>query len=94
MTAARPHIHYPVTIKTGQMVELRLDAAANVLVMNDAQYDGWKQGQESKVRGGYATKSPVNLRPPYSGSWHIVVDTKGADIRSACAVVQDVEESN
>lgn len=62
----------------GEVVEVTLDGnAANVRLMDSANYSSFKNGSQHRYFGGHATRSPVRLQIPNSGHWYVVVDFGG-----------------
>jgi hypothetical protein len=71
------HLNNEFDADAGDVAEVTLDRAANVLLMDSSNYDSYKQGRKYRYYGGYATKSPVRLSVPKHGHWHVVVDLGG-----------------
>ena len=71
------HLNYEFDATEGDVAELTLDRAADVLLMDPASYDDYNHGRSFRYYGGYATKSPVSLAVPKKGPWHVVVDLGG-----------------
>lgn len=61
----------------GQVVEVRLSAAANVRLVDSSNYSNYKNGRQHKYYGGYVTRSPYRITVPSSGHWYIVIDLGG-----------------
>jgi hypothetical protein len=71
------HLNYEFDADAGDVVDVTLDRAANVLLIESSNYGGYKQGGTYRYYGGYATKSPVRMAVPRPGHWHVVVDLGG-----------------
>ncbi|MGC8644536.1 MAG: DUF1883 domain-containing protein [Isosphaeraceae bacterium] len=71
------HLNYEFQASEGDVAEVVLDRAANVLLMDDSSYDDYNHGRSFRYHGGYTTKSPVRLAVPKPGHWHLVVDLGG-----------------
>ena len=71
------HLNYEVDASQGDVAEVVLDRAANVLLMDPANYDDYSNGRSFRYYGRYATKNPVRLAVPRAGHWHVVVDLGG-----------------
>jgi hypothetical protein len=71
------HLNYEFDASEGDIAEVTLDRAANVLLMDSASYDDYRHGRPYRSDGGYARKSPVRLAVPRPGHWHVVVDLGG-----------------
>ena len=71
------HLNFEFDASEGDVAEVTLDRAANVLLMDSASYDDYTHGRSYRSQGGYATRSPESLAIPRSGHWHVVVDLGG-----------------
>ena len=72
-----------------KIVEVELNYSANVLLMEDYSFSSYKLGLSCSYYGGYAEQSPVRIKIPNDGHWHVVIDNGGADmlgINSSCSV--------
>lgn len=63
--------------EAGEIVEVKLTSGANVRLMDQQNYQSYKAGRKHRYLGGLATKSPVRLKIPRSGHWHIAIDMQG-----------------
>ena len=83
------HLHYEVDLESKDRVQVTLDHAANVMLLDTANYAQYKLGKDCSFYGGYAKQSPVTLAPPHRGKWHVVIDVEGhgGTVRAAVAVV-------
>jgi hypothetical protein len=70
-------LHSEVHVGPGQAVVVQLDHAANVRVMDDANFSRYRRGEAHRYHGGLAQRSPVAIRLPSSGRWHVTVDLGG-----------------
>ena len=62
----------------GSVVEVTLKGgASNVRLMDQSNFNNYKAGRRHQYHGGLARKSPVRLRVPRSGTWHVTVDMQG-----------------
>ena len=72
------HLHYEVDAKAGDVVQVDLDRAANVQLLDPANYEHYKRGEKFRYHdGGYVTTTPVHLTVPHDGRWHVVIDLGG-----------------
>ena len=71
------YLQYPLTLEKGEVVEVALDHAANVQLLDEDNFQNYQQGKPFRYRGGYAQKSPVQLDAPGPGKWHLVIDLGG-----------------
>lgn len=60
-----------------RIVVVTLDRQANVMLLDDFNFDAYRTGRGFRYHGGWASRSPVRLRPPGNGHWHVVVDLGG-----------------
>lgn len=70
-------LHSEVSVGPGQAVLVRLDHAANVRVMDDRNFGLYQRGREHHYCGGHTSRSPVAIKPPRPGRWHVAVDLGG-----------------
>lgn len=70
------------------IVRVTLDSQANVMLLADSDYQAYRSGQSFRYQGGLAKMSPVTLRPPHYGRWHVVVDLGGyaGSVRAGIAI--------
>ena len=62
----------------GEVVEVTLSGnAANVRLLDNSNYQAYKNGRRHTYRGGLAKRSPVRLPIPHSGRWYVTVDMQG-----------------
>lgn len=68
-----------MTVGAGQLVRVTLKGqAANVFLVDDKGYSAYVAGEEFEHKaGGHQEKSPVLLKPPAPGDWHLVIDLGG-----------------
>lgn len=75
---------------TGEIVEIILSGnAANVRLMDSSNFQSYRNNRQHKCIGGLAKKSPVRLRIPNSGHWHVAVDLAGlgGSVRSSARIL-------
>ena len=71
-------LHREVDVGPEDVLEVTLDHPANVLLLDQVNYDLYRRRQPYKyIYGGYVTQSPFRIRPPFKGQWHVVVDLGG-----------------
>ena len=61
----------------GDVVLVTLDHQANVMLLDDGAFRSYQAGGRFNYYGGWATTSPIQLRRPSEGRWHVVVDLGG-----------------
>jgi len=71
------------------VVVVTLDGQANVMLLDDHAFSSYRAGGRFTYHGGWATKSPVQMRPPSTGHWHVVVDLGGraGQVRAGIRIV-------
>jgi hypothetical protein len=79
-------VHSEVTVASSQAIVVELDRAANVNVMDNANFQRYRQGRSHQYYGGYVTQTPYAIRPPHAGRWHVAVDLGGYAGRVRVAV--------
>ncbi len=70
-------LHYDLQLGQGEAVEVTLDKQANVRLLDDINFSNYKRGQRHTYYGGLAKVSPIHLKPPNPGHWHLVIDLGG-----------------
>ena len=80
------HLHWEVDLNANNIVIVTLASQANVKVMDNDNYNKYMTGQRHTFYGGGAKVSPVRVKPPHSGHWHVVVDLGGYSGRIEASV--------
>ena len=68
-------------------VEVKINYAANVMLMDKYNYSYYCEGRYFSYYGGYTTSSPVTIKIPRSDSWILVIDNEGDDMDGIEATV-------
>jgi hypothetical protein len=63
--------------QAGDVVEVTLTSGANVRLMDSSNFNAYRDGRQYRYVGGLARQSPVRLRIPATGTWHVAVDMQG-----------------
>ncbi len=71
------YLHHEFDAGPNELIEVVLDHPANVQLLDEANFERYQSRQTFRYHGGYATESPVELRPPSKGRWHLVIDLGG-----------------
>ena len=71
------YLHREFDLDPHDVVEVLLDHAANVQLLDPVNFDHYQNGRPYRYYGGYVTPSPFPLRPPHPDHWHLVVDLGG-----------------
>ena len=71
------------------IIQVKLDKEANVRLLDSNNFLKYRNGQQHSYFGGRAKSSPVNLKPPRSGHWYVVVDLGGypGTVRASAAKI-------
>ena len=80
------YLHYTVDAAAESTIRVNIVGQARVRLMDQLNYFKYKRGKACEsVSEGVADNSPVMLKPPYKGQWHIIVDTggKSGDIKAS-----------
>ncbi|WP_278352367.1 DUF1883 domain-containing protein [Chryseobacterium gleum] len=65
-------------LKRGQQVKVTLSGnAANVRLMDNSNFQNYKNGRSHRYAGGLVKRSPIVLSVPSSGHWYVTVDMQG-----------------
>lgn len=70
-------LHYELQLGPGEAVQVTLDKQANVRLLDDLNFQRYQRGEQHTYHGGLSKTSPVHLRPPHPGHWHLVIDLGG-----------------
>jgi hypothetical protein len=70
-------LHKEFDLSAEDVVEVTLDHAANVQLLDPPNYEAYRTGRQYRYYGGYFTTSPVRLAAPQAGHWHLVIDLGG-----------------
>jgi len=65
---------FQMTTGPSVYVEVTVNQAANVYLVNQQGYQNYLNGNEFSHQGGYTTESPTRLRIPSSNHWYVIVD--------------------
>jgi hypothetical protein len=72
------------------VVVVELDTAANVKLLDEANFSAYQSGRQHRYFGGQARRSPVRIPVPESRHWHLTLDLGGAsgNIRYSIGVIR------
>jgi hypothetical protein len=77
---------YSFNAKDGQSVKANIVRQAEVLLIDDENYDKRKLGLDYKAVGGHFTTSPALIPVPRTGLWHLVIEDHHREETSASLV--------
>jgi hypothetical protein len=86
-------LHYDVWTQPGDVIQVLLTGnAANVLLMDDRNYENYRSGRQFQYYGGYFTQSPAMIRVPGAGHWKVVVDLGGraGNVKAAVRMLRGI----
>jgi hypothetical protein len=69
------YLLYDLGTVAGGAVEVSLGYAANVLVLDEANYAFYKENKPYRVTGGYIERSPYKTVLPEAGHWFVIIDS-------------------
>jgi hypothetical protein len=83
------YLHWQFDAGAGDVIRVDLDRQANVMLLDGASFQRYRQASNFKYRGGLAKVSPTHLKVPSSGHWHVVVDLGGysGQVRASAALL-------
>jgi len=61
----------------GEIIQISLTNGANVRLMDNSNFNNYRNGRRHKYIGGLAKRSPIKFQIPNSGRWHVAVDMQG-----------------
>jgi hypothetical protein len=70
-------LHWDIQAGPDNVVQVELDHAANVILLDDINFSAFRRGSRYRYFGGYYKQTPVRLVPPHEGAWHVVVHLGG-----------------
>ena len=80
-------VHYDLGyLVEGTTVVVSLDVAANVCVLDFANFMYYKMDISFMYLGGYITRSPYYVVIPRGGFWHVAIDLGGYEGRIGSSV--------
>lgn len=75
---AMEYLHKEFDLAPGDVVEVTLAGnAANVLLLDAANFQNYQEGKPCTYQGGYTRTTPFRIEAPHEGRWHLVVDLGG-----------------
>jgi len=77
MARAKFYQYHWNRLEKGSTVVVRLSTAANVRLMDSANFNAYKNGRNHHYSGGLVTKAPFRIRVPRTGSWYVTIDLMG-----------------
>ena len=83
-------LHSDLQLDYRDVVVVRLDSQANVLLLDSANFSRYQRNEDFSYYGGLAKASPVYLPAPHAGSWHVVLHLGGysGSVRAGVSVIR------
>ncbi|EMN0830589.1 DUF1883 domain-containing protein [Providencia manganoxydans] len=66
-------IHSREYVNGDDVFSVQCSHQINVLVMDDHQFNNYRNGRDAKIYGGFYKQFPANIRVPHSGYWNVVL---------------------
>lgn len=84
------YLHQEFNLNFNDVVRVDIDTQANVMLLDSSNYNSYRSGSSFRCHGRHYDRSPVLLKPPHSGYWHLVIDLGGrsGSIRHAINVIR------
>lgn len=80
-------LHYQVQTSGRETIRVDLQrSAANVRIMDTANFNNYRRGLRHRYYGGHYRTSPAVITAPHAGTWHVVVDLGGYAGRVSASV--------
>lgn len=73
------YIHKRKYIEFGKTVTIEVNIQANVLLMEDDDFNRFRTNRRHNHYGGLTRLTPYRINVPHSGYWNIVIDLDGFD---------------
>jgi hypothetical protein len=70
-------LHYEIDCGPEVQLNVALDRAANVRVMDRVNFQLFRSGRPHWYFGGFVKQSPAKVQVPHNGRWHVVIDLGG-----------------
>jgi hypothetical protein len=82
-------LHYPLRLTNESAVRVDLDKRANVKLLDGSNFSRYRSGSTHRYFGGQAVRSPIVIRAPHAGDWHLVIDLGGypGSVRASVSVI-------
>lgn len=71
-------VHYDLGYRSSGTVEVALDTAANVLLLDSSNFEAFRSGRQYNYFGGWVQRSPFRIGIPHASHWHLAINLGGA----------------
>ena len=84
------YLHNDFYLDSGDIVHVEIDHQANILLLDDSNYQNYRERRGFTHYGGHYDISPINIVVPSSGHWHVVIDLGGGagTIRHSISIIK------
>jgi hypothetical protein len=85
------HLHKHLELDEFDMLKVHLTNPAQVMLMDDENYEFYLAEEEYDYYGSLVKRSPFAMRTPYSGSWHLVIEqaNPGQDVAVNVQIISE-----
>lgn len=83
-------IHARKYLNTGDTVQLDCDTQCNFMLLDDANFNNYKNRKKFTYYGGHFTHFPAHITAPHTTTWNVVIDLGGgrANIKYNLSVIR------
>lgn len=84
------YVKYEFNLELGDMVSVSIDHQANVILLDETNYQNYRNRRQFRHYGGWAERSPVNIPAPSTGHWYLVIDLgrQSGTVRHSARVIK------
>jgi hypothetical protein len=68
------HLHKHLRLFEDDELEIRVTGPAHVFLMDEDNYRSYREGEDFDYYGGLVRRTPLRMRAPRAGPWHLVVE--------------------
>jgi len=71
------YLHADYYLDRGDIVQVEIDHQANVMLLDESNYQNYRNHRGFQHFGGHYDHTPINIPAPSTGRWHLVIDLGG-----------------
>lgn len=77
------YLHDQKFLNQGDVVQLDCDTQCNFMIMDNTNFQNYRNRRQFKYYGGHYTHFPAHIAVPHTGTWNVIIDLGGgrANIR-------------
>lgn len=68
------HLHKTLNLDTSDVVQVEVSSPAHIYLMDEPNYNLYRDDDEFEYYGDTVKRSPYQIRPPHAGIWHLVIE--------------------